>query len=114
MNEGWWSSPYSSPPLIPLRFTEPGTIPALDPTRALLFCYFNNMEYFAEYMDKYEGKCVILIGPVDGSRHCAPEPYFLRDQAVKEDRDSLNGWTLRAVHAIRDTGQDHVAVYVKR
>ena len=108
MNEGWWSSPHSTPSLIPLRFTEPGTIPALDPTRALMFCYFNSIEYFAEYLDAYEGHCVILIGPVDGRRHCAPEPYFLRD----DEKEGKN-WKLIANHDVRDAGQDHVAVYFR-
>ena len=58
-----------------------------------MFCYFNNNEYFHQYLHQYRGKteksllshngeniagsCVILIGPVDGARHCDPEPGYL-------------------------------------
>ena len=35
-----------------------------DQSMALLFCYFNQLDYFHEYLKSYEGKCIILIGPV--------------------------------------------------
>ena len=61
---------------------------------ALMFCYFNNNQYFHQYLSQYRGKgqhkylriitvkhisgiCVILIGPIDGARHCDPEPGYL-------------------------------------
>ena len=44
---------------------------------ALMFCYFNNIELFHVYLDQYKGPCVILVGPVDGARHCDPEPAYL-------------------------------------
>ena len=42
-----------------------------------MFCYFNNIELFHKYLDQYKGPCVILVGPVDGARHCDPEPAYL-------------------------------------
>ncbi len=43
VNAGWWESRHSTPHLIPLRYTEPGSVPGDMPGRgtALLFCYFN-------------------------------------------------------------------------
>ena len=35
-----------------------------DKSMAVMFCYFNQIQYFKEYLDCYEGNCVILIGPV--------------------------------------------------
>ena len=36
-----------------------------DKSMAVMFCYFNQIQYFKEYLDCYEGDCVILIGPVN-------------------------------------------------
>ena len=70
---------------------------------ALMFSYFNNMEYFEEYLAAYDGDCVILIGPVDGKRHCAPEPSYLAD-APKH----ASVWRLAASHDVRSAGEDEV------
>ena len=49
------------------------------------------------------GPCVILIGPVDGERHCEPEPGYLMDH---ED------WVIKDKMSIR--GEDEIAVYTRR
>ena len=49
----------------------------IPPDSAVMFCYFNNNQYFHKYLEQYQGKCVILIGPIDGKRHCDPEPDYL-------------------------------------
>ena len=106
VNSGWWESKYSTPHFIPLDYTEPGLIPTLPEDAALMFCYFNNGDCFNEYLKAFSGNVVILIGPVDGQRHCDPEPYFLRD--FNDSR-----WRLTATHDIRGEGRDHVAVYLR-
>ena len=41
-----------------------------DKSMALLFNYFNQIQYFKEYLESYEGNCIILIGPVCGNTLC--------------------------------------------
>ena len=36
-----------------------------DKSMAMLFCYFNQIQYFQEYLASYEGNCIIIIGPVN-------------------------------------------------
>ena len=105
VNSGWWESGYSTPHFVPLVYTEAGVVPELPSDSALLFSYFNNMEYFEEYLAAYGGDCVILIGPVDGKRHCAPEPSYLAE-APKH----AAVWRLAASHDVRAAGEDEVSV----
>lgn len=126
VNSGWWESNYSTPPFLPLTYTTPGQVHSLPHDKAsilslttallftnvllqiwqaLLFCYFNAMDYFEQYLAEYPGPCIILIGPVDGKRHCAPEPFHLKDR---------DDWTVQASHDIRSCGQDVAVVYVRR
>ena len=87
---------------------------------AIMFCYFNNLDYFHKYLQEYQGEeavdlssflssikpagpCVILIGPVDGERHCEPEPKYLMDH---------KDWFIIETMCLR--GQDEVAVYGRR
>ena len=82
-----------------------GEIPKLDTNSALLFCYFNNLKYFHQYLEHYGGKCVILIGPVDGERHCEPDPHYLK---------KIPGWKLLDQHNIRNAFEDLVCIYIKQ
>ena len=122
--------------LIPEKFTEF----CRDQSMAMLFCYFNQIQYFKEYLASYEGKCIILIGPVndsifllshlkitwstrnvlkrtkyyfkvDGKRHCDPEPYYLHTSADDELRRQ---WDLVAYHDIKGEGEDLIAIYIRR
>jgi len=52
-----------------------------------------------------QGSCVILIGPIDGARHCEPEPAYL-----EELEDS--GWTLHDSLDLR--AEDQIAVYRRK
>ncbi len=83
-----------------------GKIPSLDPESALLFCYFNQLEYFHQYLDQYEGNVVILIGPIDGHRHCEPEPKYLR--RLPQD------WILFDQHNIRNAEEDLICIYKRK
>ena len=84
-----------------------GRIPTLDANSALLFCYFNNLEYFYQYLEAYQGQIVILIGPVDGLRHCEPEPHFLGQK-------HSDTWTLLEKHNIRNAFEDLVCIYKRK
>ena len=68
-----------------------------------MFSYFNHIEYFEEYLSAYAGDCVILIGPVDGKRSCAPEPDYL-----SESPKHAGEWRLAASHDVRAAGEDEV------
>ena len=78
---------------------------------ALMFCYFNHLEYFKQYMESYRGSVLILIGPINGRRHCDPEPMFLKEnpQSLGENQK----WRLVATHDVRAEGEDMVAIYHK-
>ena len=68
-----------------------------------MFSYFNHIEYFEEYLSAYAGDCVILVGPVDGKRSCAPEPDYL-----SESPKHAAEWRLAASHDVRSAGEDEV------
>jgi hypothetical protein len=105
VNQGWWLSKHATPQYIQIDFKEPDDLPVLDSNSALLFSYFNNLTYFHEYLEHYEGHCIILIGPIDDKRHCDPEPDYLSKFAAGKQ------WRLIASHDIRQQGQDLVTIY---
>eukprot|EP00096_Caligus_rogercresseyi_P013311 TRINITY_DN5986_c0_g2_i1.p1 TRINITY_DN5986_c0_g2~~TRINITY_DN5986_c0_g2_i1.p1 ORF type:complete len:207 (+),score=37.16 TRINITY_DN5986_c0_g2_i1:432-1052(+) len=106
VNESWWRGPHSTPQYIPLKFTSPGEIPELNPEAALLFCYFNSSEYFLQYVEQYSGPLIILIGPVDGFRHCDPEPGYLR---------TFPSWRSVSVkNIVNGEERDQIAIYVRK
>ena len=51
----------------------------------------------------HTGPCVILIGPVDGVRHCEPEPKYLMNHM---------DWFIMDTLALR--GEDMIAVYGRK
>ena len=118
VNATWWESPHSTPHYMPLEYNEDSSCNQL-PAKfrssssrggtALMFCYFNNIDVFKDYLASYEGNVVVLIGPVGNTRHCDPEPMFLRS-AQEGVRDK---WYLTAVHDVRAEGEDAVAIYQK-
>jgi len=131
VNQGWWESPHATPHYIHLEYLDPtegddGHIATLGlgaaareaaaqssssgggscdipESSAIMFNYFNNIKYFNDYLDKYSGKCVILIGPIDGNRHCDPEPRFLEGHP---------DWRLQASYNLHE--EDEIAVYARR
>ena len=113
VNATWWESNHATPHFMPLDYTEanqsriPPKFDGKHEQMALMFCYFNNIKYFKKYLESYDGNCVILIGPVNGAKHCDPEPLFL-DSNPKEIPSK---WTLVATHNVRDEGEDSVAIY---
>ena len=76
---------------------------------ALMFCYFNQIEYFKQYLETYRGSCVVLVGPANGKRHCDPEPMFLNENP----EGVTTRWLFVATHDVRNEGEDMVAIYQK-
>lgn len=128
VNKGWWESPHATPHYIHLEYldhspeenfkhaqnsssmglsykqsSDSGGSCTIPSSSAIMFNYFNNIKYFNDYLDKYTGKCVILIGPIDGNRHCDPEPRFLEEHP---------DWRLQSSYNLHD--EDEIAVYARR
>jgi len=102
VNKTWWEGPHSTPHFIQLEFVnENGLKCIIEPNSALMFCYFNNIEFFHAYLKNYTGECVILIGPIDGKRHCEPGPDYLEKFA--------EFWFVKARMEI--SGGDEICVY---
>ena len=78
IDEPWWKSNYSFGPFVPTTFkplyNECNS--DIDVTNlTLLFCYFNDFEAFSKYVDWFQGKWIVIIGPTKISgRHCNPMP----------------------------------------
>lgn len=104
VDRAWWDSPYAPPTFIPLRYVKHGDeLAKLPKQHALLFCYFNNIEAFYDYLKVYEGRCLIIIGPTIGSgRHSKPAPF---DKEFEEI-----GWKLQTFKEIGQT-KDYIAIY---
>merc|ERR1719228_762155 len=105
VNRIWWEGVHSTPHFIDIEYVDEveGKNCPIPATTALLFCYFNNLPYFHQYLLNFQGPCVILIGPVDGERHCEPEPGYLTDHEDWVLRDKMDIW-----------GEDEIAVYTRR
>ncbi|XP_050296257.1 uncharacterized protein LOC126736089 [Anthonomus grandis grandis] len=105
INREWWESKYSVPPFINLRYADDEIQPKFDPEFAMMFCYFNDGTTFRNYLQKYSGKIVLIIGPADGAgRHTAPEPFY-------PDFRTKN-WRLISNQEVKDT-KDFIAIYMK-
>lgn len=73
---------------------------------AVLFCYFNNQKVFNEYVEAYQGKYVIIIGPGENTnRYTEPLPHNPKFE------ESEN---YKLIH-FSDFGdnRDHIAVFEK-
>ncbi|RZC39230.1 uncharacterized protein BDFB_001580 [Asbolus verrucosus] len=106
VNKEWWMSKYCNPHFIELNFPSlPPTEDILDPSYALLFCYFNNGPAFRDYVNCYNGDLIFIIGPGEGAgRHTDPEPFKPEFGGSK--------WTLCELQEVRDT-KDFIAAYVR-
>ncbi|XP_058449153.1 uncharacterized protein LOC131429120 [Malaya genurostris] len=77
LDERWWRSKYATKTYIPLVFAETqcNVIQGQPLWDSIMFCYFNNGPAFCEYMDNFNGKYVIIVGPRDGQGiHTDPLP----------------------------------------
>ncbi|CAH0747326.1 unnamed protein product [Bemisia tabaci] len=102
----WWRSPYSPPSFIPLVFPEDERFFDLaeDENSALMFCYFNNGPAFNEYLNRYKGNCVIIIGSERHGVHTDPKPFDLQN--------SSSGWSLYSSKKI-SLSNDIMVVYTR-
>ncbi|XP_066153805.1 uncharacterized protein [Euwallacea fornicatus] len=104
VNKEWWESKYAVTPFIPLTYVnEDFQCPQ---GFALMFCYFNNGPAFRDYIKRFRGVMVVIIGPARGAgRHTDPQPF---------DPDfGQSQWQLEAFQEIRQT-KDFIAIYLKR
>ncbi|KAF7270583.1 hypothetical protein GWI33_016474 [Rhynchophorus ferrugineus] len=103
VNRPWWESKYSNPSFIPLTYIDDQEDVNLNPSYALLFCYFNSGPDFRQYVKQYSGKMIIIIGPDEGSgRHTDPQPF--------SPEFGSSDWHLVRSQQVKDTG-DFIAVY---
>lgn len=83
-----------------------------------MFCYFNDTAAFLRYLGLFEGRLLVVAGPVHilpghlpspaqptpiPTAHCHPHPF---------SKDIPTPWKLDASTPIGDTG-DHVAIYTR-
>lgn len=106
----WWHCKYAPPTFIPLLLTnqkldkEIVTLLRNCHRTALLFCYFNNGLAFKEYLDKFSGNVLIIIGPGHGkSVHTDPRPFG----------DVPDQWILHESQEVEST-KDYIAVYYRK
>ena len=64
---------------------------------------FGRLQSLTDRFSAPTGPCVILIGPVDGLRHCEPEPDYL---------ENSDEWEI--MEKISLSGEDAIAVYTKQ
>ncbi|XP_017119085.1 uncharacterized protein LOC108140663 [Drosophila elegans] len=97
VDRNWWQSKYSVRSFIPLNYVEEASqldtdllascCNATSPC-ALLFCYFNNRPAFLDYLGVFQGKWLILIGPLPAlGIHTDPNPV--------QPQLPVDQWTLR-------------------
>ncbi|XP_046967431.1 uncharacterized protein LOC124535300 [Vanessa cardui] len=106
----WWRCKYAPPTFVPIVFTgqklDESIITLLENSSqiALLFCYFNNGPAFKEYLDKFAGKVLIIIGPGDGKGvHTDPRPFG----------DVPEEWILHDSQEVENS-KDYIAVYHRK
>lgn len=77
LDNSWWKSTYSPKTFIELKFTTSERIDSRflsdcmgrsGDRFALLFCYFNNRNAFLDYVRAYDGKLIVIIGPINGDK----------------------------------------------
>ncbi|XP_031328524.1 uncharacterized protein LOC116159638 isoform X2 [Photinus pyralis] len=105
VNKEWWTSKYSMPQFIPVKFPSmPIQSNDLKEDHALLFCYFNNGPAFQDYVNAYAGNVIMIIGPGPGrGTHTDPDPFKPK---LKD------AWELCDFQEVGDT-KDFIAVYAK-
>jgi len=105
VNRIWWEGGHSTPHFIRMEYVDEMKEKTciIPKNSALMFCYFNNIELFQVYLDQYKGPCVILVGPVDGARHCDPEPAYLEDHP---------DWEMQNSYSLKE--EDKISVYSRK
>ena len=72
---------------------------------ALLFCYFNDEKAFKDYMNRFSGNVVIVIGPDEGqNRTTDPLPFDIKFEELR--------WILRNERKL-DNRKDVATVYTR-
>lgn len=96
----WWTSPYITV-YIPHIYQEDALFSQVleDTASVIMFCYFNNGPAFKDYMEKFRGNCLIIIGP-KAKRHTNPHPFHPQSDE----------WVLKEFKQIKST-DDYIVVY---
>uniref|UniRef100_A0A8D8ETS8 (northern house mosquito) hypothetical protein n=1 Tax=Culex pipiens TaxID=7175 RepID=A0A8D8ETS8_CULPI len=79
-DENWWRSKYATKTYIPMVFAESKGANSINdenaPWHAMMFCYFNHGAAFCDYVNNFEGRHVIIVGPEGGKAvHTDPMPF---------------------------------------
>lgn len=110
---GWWSSAYSPPTFLqPLLFCDKdfnSSEPFGEMTDLALFCYFNNLKVFLDYLKVFRGKFVAILGPMSNTQFCEPAPLDLQDN----HKLTCEKWQLLYFTPFGLGNVDHLAIYTK-
>lgn len=107
----WWTSQYSPPAFIPLKFVSEDfdlSLPFGKINDVAIFCYFNNIQIFLEYLGVFQGTFVVLIGPISNKQYCAPGPLDLAKNVEELPTDQ---WNLLSCQQFGLVEIDHIALY---
>lgn len=111
VDSNWWNSIYSPPKFIPLQFY-PETFQIENKfgqsNDMTIFCYFNNLKMFSEYLASFRGKFVVLIGPISSEQFCSPGP---KELAENFNELPTNEWDLIKCEQFGFISIDHLAIY---
>jgi hypothetical protein len=107
----WWTSCYSPPTFVNLRYAGEDfdhKKPFGGGNDLAIFCYFNNLTVFKEYLKSFQGTFIVLIGPISNEQFCSPGPLELAN-------DSKNlptrEWKLLSCHQFGFINIDYIAIY---
>lgn len=82
---------------------------------ALLFCYFNDRTAFDAYVNAFEGRFVVVIGPLANDGIVTdPRPLDVLQQKDLSAISVRNGWQLGGCVRLDDEGGNVAVLYVKR
>jgi hypothetical protein len=73
-----------------------------------IFCYFNNMKIFKEYLAAFSGNWIVLIGPQSDQQFCSPGPKELAENC---DELPTHEWSLESCEQFGFINFDYLAIY---
>lgn len=109
----WWDSSYSPPTFLPLLYVDKDfkvEEPFGDKNDLILFCYFNNLKSFVDYLKTFRGQYLAILGPVSTTQFCAPGPLELTEPS---DVLPIEQWKLLSYQPFGLGSVDHIGLYQK-
>ncbi|CAL8070116.1 unnamed protein product [Orchesella dallaii] len=107
---GWWSGVYAPPTFLPLLYVDKNfnvNEPFGEYNDMALFCYFNNLKIFIDYLAVFKGNFIAILGPISTTQFCAPAPLEL----VKNNDMPCKEWKLTLFQPFGLGNVDHIAIY---